>query len=147
MIYRNSKSLETIRAVSREVETGLSDRSMTIATSAIKPVLVAHAAGVSVAALGRLAAVAGGAALAPVLPVVLAMTTILSVGAKRKLRQEKERLLQEIVRKQAAVIKEMEKELDASVERNEYLQCLNELLQQGIRNLQSDLAEARQHVG
>jgi len=144
MIYKDSKSLEVVRAVSREADVGLSNRSMTIATSSLSPLLLANATvaagGGGVVAAGGLAAIAGSVCFAPIVPVIIAITAIIAIGRKKKLKQEKEALLQELVRKQAAVIRQLEQELNASAERIEYLKNLNDLLQKGIRDLKSDLA-------
>ena len=67
------------------------------------------------------------------------------VAAKLKnkqLRQEKERLYKEALQKHEAIIKAMKEEADATKERMDYLQSLNILLQQAIKDLQKDLGIA-----
>ena len=60
----------------------------------------------------------------------------------KQLRQEKERLYKEALRKHEAIIQEMKKEADADKERADYLNSLNILLQQAIKDLQKDLGIA-----
>ena len=60
----------------------------------------------------------------------------------KQLRQEKERLYNEALKKHEAIIKSMKSEADADKERMDYLQSLNILLQQAIKDLQHDLGVA-----
>ena len=60
----------------------------------------------------------------------------------KQLRQEKERLYQEVLKKHQAIIKAQRAELNASKERQEYLESLNILLSQAIRDLKHDLGYA-----
>lgn len=57
----------------------------------------------------------------------------------KQLRQEKERLYQEALRKHEAIIKALKNEADADKERLDYLQSLNILLQQAVKDLRKDL--------
>jgi len=57
----------------------------------------------------------------------------------KQLKQEKERLYKEALRKRETIIKAMKTEADADKERMDYLQSLNILLQQAIKDLQKDL--------
>ena len=57
----------------------------------------------------------------------------------KQLQQEKERLYKEVLAKHTAIIKAMEEEINASKERLDYLQSLNILLQQAIKDLRKDL--------
>ena len=59
----------------------------------------------------------------------------------KQLRQEKERLYQEVLKKHQAIIK-AQRALNASKERQEYLESLNILLSQAIRDLKHDLGYA-----
>ncbi|MGE7663515.1 hypothetical protein ACQKL6_17720 [Peribacillus sp. NPDC097197] len=61
---------------------------------------------------------------------------------KTKLKQEKELLYQEALRKHNAIIKALKEEVDATKERAEYLNGLNILLQQAIKDLRADLGTA-----
>lgn len=58
----------------------------------------------------------------------------------RQLRQEKERLYQEALRKHAAIINELRKDIDLTKERADYLQSLNIILQRIIQELKEDLS-------
>ena len=58
------------------------------------------------------------------------------------LRQEKERLYKEALRKHDAIIKALKDEANASQERLDYLQSLNILLTQAIKDLKKDLGIA-----
>ncbi|WP_226376945.1 coiled-coil domain-containing protein [Oceanobacillus halotolerans] len=58
---------------------------------------------------------------------------------KKKLKQEKERLYQEALRKHDAIIKALKEEVDTTKERADHLNGLNILLQQAIRELKVDL--------
>ena len=57
----------------------------------------------------------------------------------KQLRQEKERLYKEALKKHDAIIKAMKAEADADKKRLDYLQSINILLQQAIKDLQHDL--------
>ena len=59
----------------------------------------------------------------------------------KQLKQEKERLYKEALAKHEAIIRMMKEEADADKERLDYLQSLNILLQQAIKDLKKDLGE------
>ena len=78
-------------------------------------------------------------------PVAVLAGTGVAVAAQLKnkqLRQEKERLYKEALAKHEAIINAMKEEADADKERMDYLQSLNILLQQAIKDLQADLGAA-----
>ena len=58
---------------------------------------------------------------------------------RKQLKQEKERLYQEALKKHNAIIKALKDEANADKERLDYLQSLNILLQQAVRDLKADL--------
>ena len=60
----------------------------------------------------------------------------------RQLRQEKERLYQEVLKKHQAVILAQKQALNESRERQEYLQSLNTLLARAVQDLKHDLGYA-----
>ena len=60
----------------------------------------------------------------------------------KQLHQEKERLYKEALQKHEAIIKALKDEADAGKERVDYLQSLNILLQQAIKDLRKDLGVA-----
>lgn len=89
----------------------------------------ASVAGVFVLALPVAGLAAGGVELAAHLK-------------RKQLRQEKERLYKEALKKHQAIIQAMKDEADADKERLDYLQSLNILLTQAIKDLKKDLGEA-----
>ena len=60
----------------------------------------------------------------------------------KQLRQEKERLYKEVLTRHEAVIQALKAEADADKERLDYLQSLNILLQQAVKDLRHDLGIA-----
>ena len=60
----------------------------------------------------------------------------------RQLRQEKERLYQEVLKKHQAVILAQKQALNESRERQEYLQSLKNLLSRAVQDLKHDLGYA-----
>lgn len=60
----------------------------------------------------------------------------------KQLRQEKERLYKEALAKHEAIIKALKSEINADKERLDYLQSLNILLQQAVKDLGKDLGVA-----
>lgn len=78
-------------------------------------------------------------------PVALLAAGGVGVAAQLKskqLRQEKERLYKEALLKHESIIKALREEADANRERLDYLQSLNILLQQAIKDLSKDLGVA-----
>ena len=59
----------------------------------------------------------------------------------KQLRQEKERLYKEALKKHQAIIQALKDETNADKERLDYLQSLNILLTQAIKDLKKDLGE------
>ena len=79
-----------------------------------------------------------------VLAIPIAALAAVGVGIaaaikRKKLYQEKERLLKAAVEKQHAVTTALKEEVGATKERADYLNTLNILLQQAIKDLKSDL--------
>lgn len=101
---------------------------------------------------GWLSTAVGGAVSASVagIFVLAAPVAVLAAGGvgvashlkKKQLKQEKERLYKEAVTKHNAIIKALKAEVDASKERIDYLNSLNILLQQAIKDLKYDLGVA-----
>lgn len=60
----------------------------------------------------------------------------------KQLRQEKERLDKETLKKHEEIIQALKSEADAAKERLDYLQSLNILLTQAIKDLKKDLGKA-----
>ena len=162
MRFQSVEALQQVVNVVNEAAAALDDPKRTIRESAIPEVLAgAFGAGIGGAAsfaalyglgtvgLSAAGAVVGGGMVAGVF-VLAAPVALLAAGGvgltahlkSKQLRQEKERLYQEVLKKHQAIIKAQRAELNASKERQEYLESLNILLSQAIRDLKHDLGYA-----
>ncbi len=166
LIYKDLQSLQPIVNVVNEAANGLSDKKRIIQESAISEVLAgALGAGMgSVISFGALyglgtvglsaAGITSGLAAAGlglgmvagifVLAAPIAGLAATGVGVSnylknKQLKQEKERLYQEVLRKHQAIIQSLKEETDATQERIDYLQSLNILLSKAIEDLKKDL--------
>jgi hypothetical protein len=169
MQFESIESLKSVVNVVNESALALNDKTRTIKESAIPEVLMgalgAGAGGaISFVALYGLGSVVGlsavgittGLATAGALvgggmvagifvlaaPVVILTGTGVGVAAhlkSKQLKQEKERLYEEALKKHEAIIRALKAEGDADKERMDYLQSLNILLQQAVKDLQHDL--------
>lgn len=103
--------------------------------------LAAAGAGVSAVIGGALSPmVAGIFVLATPVAVVAAGGVGVACHLKHKqLRQEKDRLYKVVLARHEAIIQALKEEADASKERMDYLQSLNILLQQAVKDLNHDL--------
>lgn len=172
MNFQSVESLQSVVNVVNEASAALNDKTRTIRESAIPDVLMgALGAGVggvmSFAALYGLGSVVGlsaagitsglaaagavvGSGMAAgvfVLAAPVAGLAACGVGIAnhlkhKQLKQEKERLYKEALRKHEAIIKALKDEVSSNKERLDYLQSLNILLQQAITDLQKDLGVA-----
>ena len=165
MRFQSVEALQQVVNVVNEAAAALDDPKRTIRESAIPEVLAgAFGAGIGGAAsfaalyglgtvglsaagitsgLATAGAVAGVFVLAAPVALLAAGGVGLTAHLKSKqLRQEKERLYQEVLKKHQAIIKAQRAELNASKERQEYLESLNILLSQAIRDLKHDLGYA-----
>lgn len=79
---------------------------------------------------------------APVAVLAAGGVGIASHLKSKQLRQEKERLYKEALKKHEAIIQALKKEADADKERLDYLQSLNILLQRVVEDLKSDLEDS-----
>ena len=170
-IYKNLDALEPIKNILAETDEALNDKSRTIKTSEMPEILGAIAGGavgvgagltlVSVAGisgfsavgitsgLATLGTVLGGGMVAGIF-VAGAPMAILGVGGyslisrrnKKKLKQAKEALLQEALQRHDAIIREMNQKINVTEERTTYLNSLNILLQQVVKDLEADLEVA-----
>ena len=105
---------------------------------------------------GGVSGVIGGALSASVAGVFVlaAPVAVLAAGGvgvashlkNKQLKQEKERLYKEALKKHEAIIKAIKEEVDATKERMEYLQSLNILLQRAIKDLSQDLGEPHEQI-
>ena len=171
MNFPSIESLQPVVNVINEAAEALNDKSRTIRESAIPEVLAA-ALGAGIGGVGSFAAlyglgvvglsaagIASGLAASGTLigggmaagvfvlaaPAVLLAATGVGVAShlkNKQLRQEKERLYQEALKKHDAIIKATKMESEADKERMDYLQSLNVLLQQAIKDMQEDLGTA-----
>ena len=103
------------------------------------------AAGIT-SALAAAGTIVGGGMVAGVFVLAAPVAILAGVGVavatemrNKQLREEKERLYNEVLVRHAAIIKQLKKEAHASKERIEYLTSLNILLQQALKDLEQDL--------
>lgn len=171
MIFKSIDSLQSVVNIVNEASDALKDKSRTINKSAIPEVLggalgsgvggaCSFAAlyglgttGFSAAGITSGLAAAGslvGGGMAAGVFVLAAPVAVLAAGGvgiaahlkNQQLRQEKERLYKEALKKQEAIIQELKRTNDANKERIDYLNSLNILLTQAIKDLQKDLGVA-----
>lgn len=172
MRFQSVESLQQVVNVINEASEALNDKKRTIRESAIPEVLagalgagiggvISFAAlygggsviGLSAAGITSGLATAGGIVgggmsagvfvlAAPVVVLAAGGVGIASHLKNKQLKNEKERLYKEALRKHQAIINELKKESNADKERIDYLQSLNILLQQAIKDLQKDLGIA-----
>jgi len=171
MNYQSLEALQQVVNVVNEAAAALNDKNRTIRESTIPEVLTG-ALGAGVGSIGSFVAlyglgtvglsaagitsglatagsIVGGGMVAGVF-VLAAPVAILSacgVGVashlkNKQLRQEKERLYQDALKKHGAIIKALKDETDADKERLDYLQSLNILLTQAVKELEHDLGVA-----
>ena len=149
MNFQSVESMQSVVNVVNEAAAALNDKRRTIRESAI-PEVLAGALGAGIGGVGSSLATAGtivGGGMAAGVFVLAAPVAILaatSVGVashlkNKQLRREKERLYKEALEKHDAIIKAMKADADADKERLDYLQKLNILLQQAIKDLRQDL--------
>lgn len=168
MNFQSVESLQQVVNVINEAGMALKDQTRTIRESAISEVL-AGALGAGIGGVGSFAAlyglgvvglsaagitsglatagaVVGGGMVAGVFVLAAPIAALAAGGVgiaghlkAKQLRQEKERLYREALRKQQAIINALQEEANASKERIDYLQSLNILLQRAIMDLRRDL--------
>ena len=168
MNFQSIEALQPVVNVVNEASAALSDKDRTIGESAIPEVLGgalgATAGGIAsfaalyglgtvglsaagmTSALATAGALVGGGMAAGVFvlaaPVAIGAGVGIGLAAKLKadqLKQEKERLYKEALRKHQAIIQALKDEADASKERLDYLQSLNVLLTKAVNDLRADL--------
>lgn len=170
MHFQSIEALQPVVNVVNEAAAALDDKARTTRESAIPEVLGgalgATAGGIAsfaalyglgtvglsaagmTSALATAGAIVGGGMAAGVFvlaaPVAIGAGVGVGLAAKLRadqLRQEKERLYEEALRKHQAIIQALKEETDATKERMEYLQSLNTLLTKAIEELREDLNE------
>ena len=170
-VFQNVESLQQVVNVINEASASLNDKTRTMRESAI-PEVLAGALGAGVGGIGSFAAlyglgtvglsaagitsglaaagsIVGGGMVAGVF-VLAAPAVVLAGGAillasnlkNNQLKQEKERLYKEALQKHEAIIQALKAETDADKERLDYLQSLNILLTQAIKDLKNDLGKS-----
>ena len=170
-VFQNVESLQQVVNVINEASAALNDKTRTMRESAI-PEVLAGALGAGVGGIGSFAAlyglgtvglsaagitsglaaagsIVGGGMVAGVF-VLAAPAVVLAGGAillasnlkNNQLKQEKERLYKEALQKHEAIIQALKAETDADKERLHYLQSLNIILTQAIKDLKNDLGKS-----
>lgn len=166
--FKSLEALQSVVNVVNEAGEAVKDKSRTIANSAIPDVLAGalgagiggvasfaalyglgvvglSAAGIT-SGLAAAGAVVGGGMVAGVF-VLAAPAVVLAAGGvgiasaikRKQLKQEKERLLKVALEKHHAIVEALKNEVDVTNERADYLNSLNILLQQAIKELRADL--------
>ena len=160
MVFKNVESLQQVINVINEAAAASNDKRKTISESSIPEVLTG-ALGASIGGVGSFVALYGlgtvGLSAVGITSGLAAAGSIVGGGTvailatggvgvashlkNKQLRQEKERIYREVLVKHQAIIKLLEEEKDAVQERLDYLQSLNILLQQAIKDLSKDLGK------
>lgn len=171
MVFQSVDSLQQVVNVVNEAAMAVNDKTRTIRHSAIPEVLTGalgagiggvgsflalyglgtvglSAAGIT-SGLAAAGAIVGGGMVAGVFVLAAPVAALAAGGVgiaahlkNKQLRQEKERLYKEALLKHKGIIKALKEEADAEKERVDYLQSLNILLQQAIKDLSKDLGVA-----
>ena len=146
MVFQSVDSLQQVVNVVNEAAAALNDSKRTIRESAI-PEVLAGALGAS--GLATAGSIVGGGMVAGVFVLAVPIAALAAGGVgvasylkNKQLRQEKERLYKEVLTRHEAVIQALKAEADADKERLDYLQSLNILLQQAVKDLRHDLGIA-----
>ena len=171
MVFQSVDSLQQIVNVVNEAAAAVNDSKRAIKESAI-PEVLAGALGAGIGGVGSFAAlyglgvvglsaagitsglaaagaVVGGGMVAGIFVLAAPIAALAAGGVgvaahlkNKQLRQEKERLYKEVLARHEAIIKALKDEADATQERLDYLQSLNILLQQAVKDLGHDLGVA-----
>lgn len=168
LIYKNIESLQPIVNVVNEAANAINDKTRTISESAIPEVLTGalgagiggvisftalyglgtvglSAAGIT-SGLATAGGIIGGGMVAGIFVLAAPVAGLAATGVgiathlkNKQLKQEKERLYQEALRKHQAIIQSLKEETDADQKRLDYLQSLNIVLTKAIKDLRKDL--------
>lgn len=168
MIYKNIESLQPIVNIVNEAANAINDKTRTISESAIPEVLIGalgagiggvvsftalyglgtvglSAAGIT-SGLATAGGIIGGGMVAGIFVLAAPIAGLAATGVgvtihikNKQLKQEKERLYQEALRKHQAIIQSLKEETDADQKRLDYLQSLNIMLTKAIKDLRKDL--------
>ena len=168
MVFQSVDSLQQVVNVVNEAAAALNDSKRTIKESAI-PEVLAGVLGAGIGGVGSFAALYGlgvvglsaagitsglatagafvGGGMAAGVFVLAAPVAVLAAGSvgvashlkNKQLRHEKERLYKEVLARHEAIIRALKDEAEADKDRLDYLQSLNILLQQAVKDLSHDL--------
>jgi len=168
LVFPSLDSLQQVVNVVNEAAAALNDKKRVIRDSAIPEVLIG-ALGAGIGGVGSFAAlyglgvvglsaagitsglaaaggIVGGGMVAGIFVLAAPVAALAAGGVglathikKKQLRQEKERLYKEALKKHEAIIEALEEENKADKERIDYLTSLNILLTQAIKDLRKDL--------
>ena len=152
-VFQNVESLQQVVNIINEAAAALNDKTRTISGIGSFAALYGlgtvglSAAGIT-SGLAAIGGVVGGGMVAGVF-VMAAPVVVLAGGGillasnlkNKQLKQEKERLYKEALQKHEAIIQALKTEADADKERLDYLQSLNILLTQAIKDLKNDLGD------
>ncbi len=168
MVFQSVDSLQQVINVVNEAAKALNDSQRTIRESAI-PEMLAGALGAGIGGVGSFAAlyglgvvglsaagitsglatagaIVGGGMVAGVFVLTAPVVALAAGGVGiashlkyKQLHQEKDRLYKEVLARHEAIIQALKSEADANRERVDYLQSLNILLQQAVKDLSHDL--------
>ena len=171
MVFQSVEAHQQVVNVEKEAPAAQNDTKRTIKESVI-PEVLAGALGAGIGGVGSFAAlyglgvvglsavgiasglatagaVVGGGMVAGVFVLATPIAALAAGGVgvaahikNKQLRQEKERLYKEVLARHEAIIKALKDEADAAQERLDYLQSLNILLQQAVKDLSHDLGVA-----
>lgn len=171
MVFQSMEALHQVVNVVNEAAVALNDSKRTIKESAIPEVLTG-ALGAGVGGIGSFAAlyglgvvglsaagitsglatagaIVGGGMVAGIFVLATPIVVLAAGGVGiashfkgKQLQQEKERLYKEVLVRHEAIIQALKGEADADKERLDYLQSLNILLQQAVKDLSHDLGIA-----
>ncbi len=169
LIYKNIESLQPIVNVVNEAASAINDKTRTIKESAIPEVLTgALGAGIGgvisftalyglgttvglsatgiTSGLSAVGHIVGGGMVSGIFVLAAPIAGFAATGVgiashlkSKQLKQEKERLYEEALKKHQAIIQTLKNEVDADQKRLDYLQSLNILLTQAIKDLRKDL--------
>lgn len=168
MVFQSLDSLNQVVSIINEAAMALNDKGRTIKESSI-PEVLSGALGAAIGGAGSFAAlyglgtvglsaagitsglaaagsIVGGGMAAGVFVLAAPVAIFAAAGVgmatyfkDQKLKLEKERLYKEALRKHQAIITALKEEADSDKDRIDYLNSLNILLQQAVKDLKKDL--------
>lgn len=167
-VFKSVDALQAVVNVINDASKALNDKERTIKESAI-PEALAGALGAGIGGVGSFIALyglgtvglsavgittglatagglIGGGMVAGIFVLAAPVAALAGIGVftasqlkNKQLKQERERLYKEALVKHEAIIKALKEEVNATKERTDYLQGLNILLQNAIKDLKNDI--------